>query len=522
MSKARLTSSISVEALSRIDSRDMLILQTTAGKVMSDLAQFHATDQASGEQLEVSSRENLEAAYGFAPDGEDERKPFVYQDGIAVIPVHGTLLNRFNGAWGFVTGFQYIRRMLNLALDDDDVEVIVFDVDSPGGEAAGCFELCREILASRRVKPSLAMVDSTAASGGVAIASCATVVYAIPSARIGSIGVYRMHVSYEGALEKSGIKVTFAQAGDRKTDGNPYKDLPESVLNEWTESAKKTWDDFIALVAEARDISEDDVRETQAQIYRADEALAKGLINAVKTPTEAVAAFLAELADDDPSNDEEEEIEMATDKKEATSGLTAADLEKIGAIAAQAAAGVVSAAMGGMQRANEIKEHAATKGKQFAALANTLVKNESLSAEEAIAIIDAAAGDATVAAPKKAAKPKKKGQRAADPDEDDEDEGIDDIEDEDDEADDEDDGDEADDDDGEEAADAARRRRLKSRKDQVNHFAGAMKRSKHPNAGGGRGKENSEKPKGGSALLSAHAMVTGADWSRKAVEGSKH
>lgn len=522
MSKARLTSTISAEALSRIDSRDMLILQSTSGKVMSDLAQFHSTDQATGMQLEVSSRESLEAAYGFSPRDEDERKPFVYQDGIAVIPVHGTLLNRFNGAWGFVTGFQYVRRMLNAALDDDDVEVIVFDVDSPGGEAAGCFELCREILASRRVKPSLAMVDSTAASGGMAIAACATVLYAIPSARIGSIGVYRMHVSYEEALAKSGIKVTFAQAGDRKTDGNPYKDLPEAVLNEWTESAKKTWDDFISLVAEARDISEDDVRDTQAQIYRADEALAKGLINAVKTPTEAVAAFLAELADDDPSNDEEEEIEMANEKKEATSGLSAADLEKIGAIAAQAAAGVVSAAMGGMQRAQEIKDYAASKGKQFAALASTLVKNDALTAEDAIAIIDAAAGDST-AAPKKAAKPKK-GQRAAEPDEDDEgdDDGIDDIDEDADDADD--DADEDEDDDGEEAADAARRRRMKG-KDKVNHFGKAMSRSKHPNAGGGRVKSEDAsggKPKGGSALLAAHASVTGADWSRKALEGAKH
>jgi ClpP class serine protease len=354
----------------------------------------------------------------------------------------------------------------------------------------------------------------------MAIAACATVMYAIPSARIGSIGVYRMHVSYEGALEKSGIKVTFAQAGDRKTDGNPYKDLPDSVLNEWTESAKKTWDDFIALVAEARDIDEDDVRDTQAQIYRADEALAKGLINAVKTPTEAVAAFLAELADDDPSNDdEEEEIEMATEKKEATSGLSAADLEKIGTIAAQAAAGVVSAAMGGLQRAQEIKDYAATKGKQFAALASTLVKNDALTVEDAIAIIDAAAGDA-VAAPKAKAKPKK-GQRAAAPEEDDDDDDDDDADDDAEEGNDDDDADE-DDDDGEAAADAARRRRVG--KDKVNHFGKAMSKSRHPNAGGGRvkGGGDDEKPKGSNALLAAHAQVTGADWSRKALEGSKH
>jgi signal peptide peptidase SppA len=517
MSKFKLSSSISLEALSRVDSRDMLILPDTATRVMSDMTRFAQTTAAEGAGLEVTSRESLESVYGFGPGDDEDRKPFVYQDGVAVIPVHGTLLNRFNSSWGFVTGFQYIRRMMNAALDDDDVEVIVYDVDSPGGEAAGCFELCREIMAGRRVKPSLAMIDSTAASGGIAIAASATVVYAIPSARVGSIGVYRMHISYEDALKQAGIKVTFAEAGDHKTDGNPYKDLPPAVLNEWTESAKKTWDDFITLIAESRDMDEDAVRDTQARIYRADEALAKGLINAVKTPTEAVAAFLAELADDDFSTEDEEEIEMANEKgKEVTSGLTAADLEKIGAIAAQAAAGVVSAAMGGMQRAQEIKDYAASKGKQFAALASTLVKNDNLTAEEAIAIIDAAAGNA-VAAPKKAVKPKK-GQRAADPDEDEDDlEGADE-----DEGDDETDDDNAEDDeDGEEAARAARQGR-----DKVNHLDRAMKRQPKAKVGGGRVKSEDDengggRGKGANRLLQAHASVTGANWSREATAAHK-
>lgn len=512
----RKSNSISMEALSRIDSRDMLILQDTSAKVMADLTRFYETDAASeGTALEVASRESLESAYGFGPDDEDERKPFVYQDGVAVIPIHGTLLNRFNGSWGFVTGYQYVRRMLNLALDDDDVDLIVFDVDSPGGEAAGCFELAREIMASRRVKPSLAMVDALAASGGIALGVAPTAIYAIPSARIGSIGVYRMHVSYEGALKDAGIKVTFATAGAHKVDGNPYQDLPQAVLDEWRESAGKTWDDFISLVAEARDLSEDEVRATQARVYRADEALAKGLINAVKTPTEAVAAFLAELAEAEPSTDDEEELTMADPKgKEVTSSLTEADLQKIATIAAEAAGAVVGKAMGGLQRSQAIRDHAASKGKQFANLASTLISNEALDADAAIAIIDAAAGDAV--APKAKAKAGKGKQKVAGPDEDDDDDDLEDAEDDTDEDEDE-DGD--DDEDGEEAARAARKS-----KDRVNHFDRAMGKSKHPNAGGGKAKGGSDGEQGGSKvnpLLADHAKVTGADWSSKAL-ASKH
>lgn len=492
---------VSMNALSRMNMRDMLVLQDTASQVMADLTRYYDTDASTqGVAAEVASRESLESAYGFSPQDQEDRKPFVYQDGIAVIPIHGTLLNRFNGSWGFVTGYQYIRRMMNLALDDDDVEAIVFDVDSPGGEAAGCFELAREIMASRRVKPSLAMVDSVAASGGMALAAPATTVYAIPSARVGSIGVYRMHISYEENLKQAGVKVTFASAGDHKVDGNPYQDLPQAVLDEWRESAGKTWDDFISLVAEARGLTEDEVRGTQARVYRADEALAKGLINAVKTPTEAVAAFLAELADDDPSQDGDEEMNDKTKASEATSGLTDADFAKIGSMIAT----TVSTAVSGLTRSQTIKDYAASKGKAFAALASTLIADDNISVESAKAAIDAAAGVVSAPAPKKG-----KGKQRVEDAADDEDEG--------DNEEDDGEGEDGEDDDGEEAARASR-----LGKDKVNHLDRAMGGNRQPNVGAGKGGDKASEDKTpkekANALLADHALVTGADWSGK---GSK-
>lgn len=501
------THAVSVEALSRIDSRDMLILQDTASRVLADITRFHETDHAKDAAvLEAATRESIESAYGFAPEDEDERKPFVYSDGVAVIPIHGTLLNRFNGAWGFVTGYQYVRRMLNLALADDDVDLIVFDVDSPGGEAAGCFELAREIMASREVKPSLAVVDSVAASGGMALAAPATAVYAIPSARVGSIGVYRMHVSYEDNLKQAGIKVTFATAGAHKVDGNPYQDLPQSVLDDWRESAGKTWDDFVALIAEARDLSEEDVRATEARIYRADEALAKGLITAVKTPTEAVAAFLAELAEGEPFTEDEEEVNMADSKTttkggaEVTSSLSEADIQRIAAavvpLAAKAGADAATAVSAAIERKQAIRDHAQSIGPQAAALAKTLIDNDAISADDAIGMLDAAFGSAQKADKGKVkVKSQARGSRVSD--DEDEDDG------------DEDDGDE--DEDEDDGGDGG---------DEVNHFDRVMSNVRHPNAGGGRSKKGGEQ--GGAPvsnpLLADHAKVTGSSWSADALK----
>ncbi len=425
---------------------------------------------------------------------------------MAVIPVHGTLINRFNSSWGFVTGYNFVRRQMNAALDDDDVVLIVFDVDSPGGEASGCFELAREIEASRRVKPSLAMVDSLAASGGMALAGAATRMVAIPSARIGSIGVYRMHISYAKQLDNEGLKITFATAGEHKIDGNPYQDLPQAVLDEWKESAGRTWDDFISLVADTRNISEAEVKGTQARVYRADEALAKGLIDAVNTPTEAVSAFLAELADDNPSSSEEDDdMAEAPKGKEVTSGITMDEIKSVfGGMLTAALAPIVSAG-----RATQITNLGAAQGKPK--LAATLAADESITLEQATKIITAAGTE------------KKAKVAAVDPEDEDGEEG--DGEDG--------DGDESEDEAGEEAADAARKARKGGKpkvkgggsNDNVDHLSNAMGRTKQPNLGGGNGSDDSidaDDPDAQAALiLGDHNKVAGAGWSGDAMKKAK-
>ena len=67
--------------------------------------------------------------------------------GIAVIPVVGSLVRRTVGldpASGF-TSYAEIAGMVDTAIADPSVEGIVLDIDSPGGEAGGVFELGERI-----------------------------------------------------------------------------------------------------------------------------------------------------------------------------------------------------------------------------------------------------------------------------------------------------------------------------------------------------------------------------------------
>src|SRR5690606_27205285 len=77
------------------------------------------------------------------------------RNGVAIIPVVGpimryaNLFTRISGA----TSTQELATDFQTALDDPKVKAIVFNVDSPGGEANGINELSDMIHAARGKKP---------------------------------------------------------------------------------------------------------------------------------------------------------------------------------------------------------------------------------------------------------------------------------------------------------------------------------------------------------------------------------
>jgi prohead protease clpP len=199
----------------------------------------------------------------------------------AVIPVFGALVNRFNSTYGFITGYNYIKNAIATALADESVDSIILDIDSGGGEVAGCFETVDYIKAARSQKEIHAVVDSSCYSAAYAIASACTSIKATPSSGIGSVGVVAMHASYEKMLENEGISVTFIKAGEHKVDGNPYEELSDSVKADMQKRIDATYQEFVSLVSVNRSLAVEDVVKTQAACYTAQEAKSIGLIDDV-------------------------------------------------------------------------------------------------------------------------------------------------------------------------------------------------------------------------------------------------
>lgn len=293
-------------ALSRMNLREAVLAPHYDG-LAADLHQMAIADQDDGREKFMARRGEMCVAYGM--DESDQRKPFAFSGGVAIIPITGTLINRFSASYSFVTGYNFIRMQLRQAMLDDDVKLIVFDVNSYGGEAAGCFELSADIRNSRALKPSLAVIDSNCYSGGYALASAATRVVCTPSGGAGSIGVVAMHIDMSKMIDNRGIVVTMIHAGKHKVDGNPFRSLSKDVKANIQTGVDKSREAFVQLVAKNRGMDAAAIRATEAQIYRAEQAESLGLIDAVAPPSEAVHAYLNELSGS--TIQPKEEINMA-------------------------------------------------------------------------------------------------------------------------------------------------------------------------------------------------------------------
>lgn len=216
-------------------------------------------------------------------DKTRRNRNYSVKSGVAIIPVWGTLVNRglTLGPQSGMTSYEYIQTSVEMAMQDDDVNSILFDVDSPGGEADGAFDLSDFIYNQRGKKKMVAMADGMAASAAYAIASAADEVYSTRTAVTGSVGVIAVHMDKSGENEKKGINVTIVRQGAKKAALNPFEPLTQDASDKLNAEVSGLYDEFVNLVARNRGISADAVKSTESDTYTGVKAQNVGFIDGV-------------------------------------------------------------------------------------------------------------------------------------------------------------------------------------------------------------------------------------------------
>lgn len=380
------------DVASRLHHRGVLIERGHAD-VAADLREIANTNFADMKASFNARCVEIVAGYGFQP--VEQSKPFAYADGVAIIPIHGLLVNRMSWSGSYATGYNFIRSQRLAALADDDVKMIVYDVNSSGGLASGCAELADEMYEGRGEKPSLAVVDARCYSAAYFLASACDRIVVTPSGGVGSIGCAAMHIDFSGMLESEGIKVTFIFEGDTKVDGNSYQPLSTRAKDSIQRDVSYHYGLFVGAVARHRGLSEDDVRATEARSFLPPEAVELGLVDAIQTPVEAVSDFFNAITSDSEAEDDNVTTQQNGNPAPAPAapGLSADDVrrivaESIGPAVTQAVTEAVSAVTAVQQRAAGIRTCEEAKGREK--LAEHLAANTSMSADDAKLILAAA------------------------------------------------------------------------------------------------------------------------------------
>lgn len=228
-------------------------------------------------------------------EGKERKSYQVTRDGIAILPISGSLVHKYGYLQPVsgMTGYDGIKARLIAALADDDVNGIMLDVDSPGGEVAGCFVLAQEMQKLLASKPIWSMGNELSCSAAFAISSQAERRIITSTAITGSCGVITAHVDRSQMLSQQGVKVTLLYSGQHKADGNGYEALPTDVKENYLSKLHALREEFADIVANGTGLTKKAVLDTEAQTYRGNEALSVGFADAVLSPDEA----LAELAE---------------------------------------------------------------------------------------------------------------------------------------------------------------------------------------------------------------------------------
>lgn len=214
--------------------------------------------------------------------------------GVAVIPICGTLVQKLGSLrpYSGMTGYDGIRQAFLTALADPEVSGICLDIDSPGGEVAGCFDLVDDIYNARGEKPIHAILSENAYSAAYAIASAADRISVPRTGGVGSIGVITMHLDWTQRIKEDGLKVTIITFGSRKAEGSPLRELSEEAFNAIQQDINAMGELFVSTVARNRGMSAKVIKSTQAASFMAADGVEIGLADEVCPPDAAFRHLL--------------------------------------------------------------------------------------------------------------------------------------------------------------------------------------------------------------------------------------
>ncbi len=217
---------------------------------------------------------------------EDPKPQYTVRNGVAVIPIHGTMMRQVRARLRTVAEYCGIRlcdmqetaEAIRAASLDPALQAVVLDIDSPGGTVNGTPELAHAVEELCGSKHVYAYTSGMCCSAAYWVASQADAIYAAPSAIVGSIGVLLPVLDCTALYEQEGLKLDVFAAGKYKSIGLEGTSLSDEQRALLEGQVQATWAEFKQAVNRRRRV---DGVCMEGQCFSGAEAQGKGLVDAI-------------------------------------------------------------------------------------------------------------------------------------------------------------------------------------------------------------------------------------------------
>ena len=180
-------------------------------------------------------------------------------------------------------------RAIRKATLDPEVDGILFDVDSGGGEVTASdviWKALKDFRASRQDSKTrrfvVTIMGATAASGAYYAAAASDWIVAHPSTITGSIGVKIESFNVKQFLEQRGVRRVSVASGPNKNMMSPFQDLTDPQRQLVQAEVDALHARFVDVVAKGRKLSEERAKAlADGRVFLAEEAKNEGLVDEV-------------------------------------------------------------------------------------------------------------------------------------------------------------------------------------------------------------------------------------------------
>jgi len=202
---------------------------------------------------------------------------------IAVIPFSGVLSMK---------SVAPVVELIEYAEKARRIRGVLLNLSSQGGSVTATEGLVMALARLKQQKP-LFVWTTMAASGGYYAAAIADRIVAVPSAVIGSIGVFFLKPDISGAMNRIGVKVEVLKEGEFKDDTLFTRKMTPAGRKKMEAVNREVYNDFVRAVAIGRKLDEKAGRKgATGEIFTARRGKELGLVDELgdlRAATDALA-----------------------------------------------------------------------------------------------------------------------------------------------------------------------------------------------------------------------------------------